>query len=79
MGCAMMLAGLGLAYRRGWVRPVGVLGLAAGALTLLTLLSVGTALESAGGVLFMPALALTGLFRFLAGAALWRGMLKEET
>jgi len=77
LGCSMVLAGAGLAQGRGWSRWAGGLGVAAGGLTLATLLTAGTPLEAAAGALFMPSLALTVLFRFLAGVALWRGALQK--
>ncbi|HEX5183341.1 MAG TPA: hypothetical protein VFW19_09355 [Allosphingosinicella sp.] len=72
MGIAMVVAGHGLAKEPGWMRAAGVSGLAGGLLTLATLLAVGTRFEAAAGMIFMPSLGLTVLFRFLSGVALWR-------
>jgi hypothetical protein len=72
MGASMVLAGSAIIASRGARSLLGWVAVAAGALTLATLLTVGTSLAAFGGVLFMPALALTVVFRFWAGLSLWR-------
>lgn len=72
MGCSMVLAAAGLAKQPGWTRAAGAAGLAAGLLSLATLLAIGSRFEAAAGALFLPSLGLTVLFRFLSGVALWR-------
>lgn len=79
LGCSMVLAGCGLAKEPGWMRAAGVSGLAGGLLTLATLLAVGTPFEAAAGMIFLPSLGLTVLFRFLSGVALWRLARTEVT
>jgi hypothetical protein len=69
-GLAMLAAGAAAMVRPRWSIVVGLLGLSAGALTLATLLTVGTAFVTIGGALFMPALALTVLFRLASGLVL---------
>ena len=72
MGCAMLLAGGALVRKPGWMRAAGAAGLAAGLLTIATLLVVGTPLETSAGLIFLPSLGLTVLFRISSGIALWR-------
>jgi hypothetical protein len=69
-GLAMLTAGAAAMVRPRWSTVVGLLGWTAGALTLLTLLTIGTPFVTVGGAFFMPALALTVLFRLVSGLVL---------
>jgi hypothetical protein len=71
LGLAMLCAGIGFLRRRMRSPLAGWLGMLAGLLTLLTLLGIGTPLMGIAGILFMPALLLTILFRFVAGLELF--------
>ena len=71
-GLAMLSAGAAAMATPALSRVVGWLGLSAGALTVVTLLTVGTPLATVGGALFIPALALTVLFRLASGLVLFR-------
>jgi hypothetical protein len=79
LSCSMVLAGYGLVKEPGWMRAAGFSGLAGGLLTLATLLAVGTRFEAAAGMIFLPSLGLTVLFRFLSGLALGRLARAEVT
>jgi hypothetical protein len=71
MGCSMLLAGMAVVAKRTLSRAFAWMAITAGALTLATLLTVGTPLAAFGGALFTPALVCTVLFRFWAGVVLW--------
>jgi hypothetical protein len=66
-GLAMLAAGAAAIVRPRLSTVAGALGVSAGALTLLTLLSVGIPYAALGGALFLPALALTMVFRLASG------------
>jgi hypothetical protein len=72
MGAATVLAGSALVGRASQSRILGWIAVGAGLLTLASLLSVGTPAAALGGVLFLPALVFTVVFRLWAGAMLWR-------
>jgi len=63
-GLFILFAGVATMTSPVLSKAVGWIGLIAGLLTLTTLLTVGTLFGAVGGALFMPALALTVLFRF---------------
>ena len=68
----MLFAGVAAMTTPVLSKALGWIGLIAAILTLTTLLTVGTPLDAVGGALFMPALALTVLFRFWGGIVLWK-------
>jgi hypothetical protein len=72
MGAAMLLAGWAMAAGRDVSPAAGWVGVAAGVLTVASLIVIGTPGEGVGVLLFLPTLALTVAFRFWTGAALWR-------
>jgi hypothetical protein len=72
LGSSMALAGATLLMQWGLRSALGWIAIVAGALTLATLLTAGTSFAALGGALFVPALALTVVFRFGAGVFLWR-------
>jgi hypothetical protein len=69
-GCSMLFAGLAMLHAADWPKLLASVSIGAGVLTLATLLCVGTSIAGAGGMLFMPALALTVACRFWSGLQL---------
>jgi hypothetical protein len=71
MGLAMLLAGIAALWHRSFSLLLAWIAVIAGALTLITLLAIGTPLYGFASSLFFPSLIATVLFRFIAGIELW--------